>query len=162
MSQLKSLDQFLNWYSSLKFFNAAKKMKNDVVLNHFGSRRFVLGVITKGEDAGKPILGIHYADVKSVNSIPWKRAGIVCGHQNSDWLALSCDDIRVENAETQTPVPLRLWIQFPIGSMDPWTKHPPKTIELRRAKNDARGKAVLDKSPMHLLPLSIKNKWEEV
>jgi hypothetical protein len=161
MAEIKNIDNFLNWYASLMHFNAANKIKNDVILDTLGSKRFVLGAIIEGKKSGTPILGVHYQDINAITSIPWEKVGIICGHQKSDWIALSCSDIRVKDAASPNPVPMRLWIQFPLDSMEPWIKNLPKEIELRRAKNNKRGKSILDKTPLIKLPVTVKNKWED-
>lgn len=162
MGKLETLDSFINWYASLAKLNAAKIINKDMVLDDFASRRFSLGIVNSGKNKGSPVLGIFYKDVSAVTNIPWESAGIICGHQGRDWIALSCKDIRVNNAAETSPIPLRMWVPFSINSMDEWMNNKPKKLELRRSKNGKGNQPIVDKSPLDVLPLTIKNKWEDL
>ena len=161
MQSINSLDNFIGWYASLAKLKAARIINKDVILDDFGARRFGLGIVAKGKNAGYPVLGVYFKDVDAIMNIPWETAGIICGHQGRDWVALSCKDIRVQNAAEISPIPLRIWIPFAIGSMDEWLTKTPKKLEVRRSKNGKGNQPIVDKSPLIILPLTIKNKWED-
>ena len=161
MSSIVSLDNFIGWFAALAKVNAAKIINKDIVLDDFGSRRFALGIVTSGKNVGSPVLGIYYKDVDAVMNIPWQTSGIICGHQGRDWIALSCKDIRVSNSAEMMALPLRIWIPFPIGSLDEWVSKPPKRLEIRKSKNGKGNHPIIDNSPLAVLPLTIKNKWED-
>lgn len=149
---------FLNWFASLAEINAAHIKGRDIILDDFGSRRFAIGVETE-EFAGTPILGVVLEDVKAIQSISWSSAGLISGHESRDWVALSAKDIRPKNPASDDPVSIRLWIPFPVGTLEGWLQSKPKMLNIKKVKNGKNKRPVCDKSNLLRLPLSVLSKW---
>ena len=160
MSDYNLHHPFLIWYASLAHLKAAEVKGKDLLLDDFAARRFGVGIVTDGKNEGLPVLGISVKDLNAVMSLNWTSAGIILGHNKRDWLALSAQDIRTEEAAEIDDVPLRLWVPFPVGTFDGWINNQPDQIQIRRIKNSAKSNRVIaDKSVLEQIPVSLKNKW---
>ena len=145
---------------SLLSVDAANISGQDIILNNYGSSRFALGVELDGPYKGSPVLGVNKFDFPAIKSINWTSAGLICGHNNQDWIALSAKDIRIKGSSEKMPVSTRLWISCPIEALDNFLITKPKQLLLKKAKEGKGNYPIFDKKEFDVLPLSIKDKWD--
>jgi hypothetical protein len=161
MSDLSDYHPFIIWCAYLHKRGLADFRKNDVVMNDYGARRFTVGVET-AKDAGLPVIGLNIHDAKVFREFSWNTAGMVMGQKNKDWIAFAAKDVRHRESIEPDPVPLRLWVPYPQGVFDVWLETQPERINIKRVKNGKGSTPQFEKAPFMSLPLSIKNKWEDL
>lgn len=152
---------FLLWFVYMKKRNYAETRKSDIIVNDVGARRVKLGVDVN-DASGDPVIGFNIYDAAAFKGIDWWSAGMIGGHQNRDWIALSSKDIRPVDSVEPDPVPLRVWFPFPTGALDTWLEHPPGKLLMKRVKNGKRGSPIFEKSPFLSLELKVRNNWENL
>ncbi len=152
---------FLIWFAYMVKRRLIEDRGNDLVVNDIGSKRFGLGV-EDSSSSGHPVLGVNIYDAEAFQGINWKNAGIVIGHLNKDWIVISAKDIRQMDSEEPKPVPLRVWIPFPTGSLDGFHKNKSKILDVKRIKKGKGSIPLFEKTPFATLALSINNKWENL
>ena len=152
---------FVLWFVYMIKRKYAETRKSDIIVNDIGARRVKLGVDVN-ERSGTPVVGFNIHDAAAIKSIDWSSAGMIGGHQNKDWIALSSKDIRPLDSIEPDPVPIRLWFPFPSGSLDTWLLNPPDTVLLKRVKNGKRGSPIFEKSHFLSLGLKVRNTWEDL
>ncbi len=158
MNNSEAHHPFTVWSAYLNKRKLVKIRKSDIIINDYATRRFTLGVET-AKDQGLPVFGLNIYDAVAFQSIQWASAGFVLGHDNKDWIAFAAKDIRPVDSIEPSPVPLRLWIPFPIGIFDTWMETQPSRINIKRVRNGKRGRPIFEKTPFISLPLTLKDKW---
>ena len=148
---------FLIWFAYMKKRRLIEDKGNDLVVNEIGSKRFGLGV-EDAKKSGHPVLGLHIQDADAFQSLKWSSAGIVMGHLGKDWIVIAADDIRQSGSSEPAPVPMRVWIQFPTGSLDGFLKNNSKIIDLKRIKKGNGAFPIFEKTPFETLSLSKNDK----
>jgi hypothetical protein len=143
---------FLAWFARLWHREMVTTQGKDMLLDDTSGRRFAVGV----DDDATPALGILEIDVPCLTSVPWTSAAFLFGHKGRDWIALSSQDIRVEEAEADEAVPVRLWIPMVEGLLDIWEELQPKQLRLRTVQSVGGTPVFPDVPPLAEIPLTIK------
>jgi hypothetical protein len=150
---------FIMWFAYMYKKRTVDPRGKDIIVDAIGSKRFGLDV-DKTTSKALPVLCVGIYDVKPINSINWTSAGIIIGQKNKDWVALSCPDVRIQGSQEPKPVPLRLWIQFPTGSLDAFAKNGSDKLYLKSVKLGKGDSPIVEKAPFDILPLKVKDFWK--
>lgn len=160
---------FIDWYCAYHKLGAARcvtrfepdgAMSGDIFMGPLASRRFSIGL----DDDRVPVLGVAEDDVGSIMALGWSGAAFLRRVQKRDWIALKCNDARIEGASSGTPVSLRLWLPCLDGLLDGWLDPDSRPSTLRIVSAAIRkGKPIPQTgSPLALLPLGFKGDWQPV
>lgn len=114
---------FLRWCAGLIQKKIASVQGTDIILDELAGRRFALGI---HED--NPLVCWQESDHPYISSINWTSAALGFNLKGGDWIALSANDVRIENSAAMEPVKLRLFIPVTVGRMTPWKKDKPEFL----------------------------------
>lgn len=142
---------FVRWAAALWARKALIRKGKDYLLDAFGGKRFGIGV----DPDGTPVLAVLSEDREAFMSIAWSSAALVKNYNGSDWVALACKDIRLEDSVAEFPVPIRLWIPMPFGLIDGFMQYAKaKQGKLRvRVMKKIKGRPTCARSVLKELPL---------
>ena len=149
MSFMNELHPLVEWLASVIQVDAGSMEGSDMILNEKGGKRFLIGVHDKS-----PLTCWNHHDSKALESVRWTSAALAYGLKGKDWIALSCQDIRVKNSESKNPVRFRIFIPVMTGRLDVWKEIDPTLMVVGRFKT-FKGAHVIDGSPFATVPLKL-------
>jgi len=132
--------------------DAASANGSDIILGPLAGRRFAVGVHQK-----LPLLCWTDVDAPHLASVPWTSAAIAFNLKGGDWVALSAQDIRVQNSVAMEPIKLRMFIPVTSGRLDAWKEFVPSHIFIGKMVVE-NGVPRLDGTPFSRLPLKLLSK----
>lgn len=117
---------FAAWIGSLAAENLVQvdgAKNNDIKLRGLAAKRFALGVFNE-----QPLLAILAEDRAAFQAIRWSSAALLINRDDSDWIALSSQDIRPGTPVGGEPSPMRLFIPVQHHRLLAWKNVDPKQV----------------------------------
>lgn len=149
MSDFLETPKVLIWIANMIADNSGQMEGADFILNEKGARRFALSVFKE-----QPLMCWPSFDGPAMESVKWSSAAFILDFKDKDWIALSCQDIRIKNSQAMNPVRFRLFIPVTIGRLNAWIPVNPKNLSLGQTKINA-GIPIFTGEPALEVPLKV-------
>lgn len=149
MSFSEATQPLLDWIPLILQNNAGIMEGNDLILTEKGAKRFLIGIHNKN-----PLICWNEHDAKALENIKWTSSALVFNLKGKDWIALSCQDIRIKNSEALNPVRFRIFVPIIVGRLDVWKEVRPTTLAGGRIKM-IKGAPKFDGTPFMTVPLKL-------
>ena len=145
-----TIHPFLAWVASLKGAGMVRADGKDVVLSVPAGKEFALGL-----HDGEPLLCFQKDHEAALKSVSWSAAALLFNSNDSDWIILSCRDVRPRPSPASPAVPVRVFFPVTLGRLDSWKSRKPQKLHVGPMSFDEKGSPVSAGEPFVSLPLSL-------